>query len=1054
MTFPRLAAVLLSVASAAIAAADAIIQVRVSDETGAPLRGAYVAVVAEGEPWRAPLREAIAPEAAISWNGVPEGTYRILVAAPGYFWNFSKPVDVTAAAVPIVVALTPLTTITGRIVDGAGAPIAGARIGVAKAFTRGGEYQLSAIAEDYLRDNFSSKTADDGRFTLRAHPTAAHLLWIEAPGFAPTARANVKAQQTPDLGDIALQRGASFTARLIEERADDRLQLFPLEIEEVGAGRTLLLDVWTRLAAGPEQRWDALPAGRYELWLRAPQSGAHDRPPVVLTSFRVGPGDRHSATVAFPPPEAPPVASEKPLRLLVRRPRAELKGISVTRWLDGRGEEVPYQLGSASGGSVFRIAGGCTDGASYVLQSKQFIGTSRVTRETCDGTPLVDLHPAAELSAIFRAPARMKLPASGVVRARACRTKSSERADRGTFTFALASDGRANILVPAGCNVLTFAIGDFAVVSGEPVDVAAGARRDLGLHVLRPAGSLLARVVSDVDGRAEAGVTVALFAASDLQAVTFSQVDNQRRIATGTTDRLGWVRLYGIPPGTFVVQLTHPRHGYAQFSEPYAIRAGQELILDRLELHAPSTIEVSVTVDQEMLDAGLSLSGVHLLPGADNPWPRRAARLAPLTNNRALLEGIPPGAWSLAVTGRVGNSAGGTALATRPVVVRSGDSLYVEVPIESLLYRGKVELRGQPVIGELKLRRAAAARGEAQLALAKTDDQGRFQVLLATPGKFHIEIRNDLEARSHVVRDVEFTSADREVVVRLPEGRITGRVVDGEGNGVAEVEVRAVTGVADKRAGESDIEQHVVSGRDGTFVFDSVAPGVTALDGRLNERTTARVVLELVEDQQVGDVKLLLAPARELRGRITFAGGAPVPNQPVFAELAPSIPGDSGWTGSTTARADGTFRLRLPNGTESLSIQLFLTRRDGTWDVYRRRLSDAELQLVVPVAYGALRIRRDRGSWDTSVPRVLVAADGAYVNVADVSTTESSGEGKRADVLVIGRIAPGVWRLVEIRSAADMHTVRTGEGLRLVATGTINVAPQGMTEIVIDEKEK
>ena len=1052
MTFRRLVAVLLFVASAAVAAADATISVRLRDDRGAPLRGAYVAVVAEGEPWRAPLREAIAAEGAISWNGLPEGTYRILVAAPGYFWSFSKPLEATAAAVPIAVTLTPLTTISGRIVDGAGAPIAGARIGVAKAFTHGGEYQLSAMAEDYLRDNFSSKTADDGRFALRAHPTAAHLLWIEASGFAPTARANVKAQQTPDLGDIALQRGASFTARLTEERADDRLQLVPIEIEEVGAGRTLLLDVWTRLAAGPEQRWDALPAGRYELWLRAPQSGSHDRPPLVLTSFRVAPGDRHSATVAFPPPEVPSVASGKPLRLLVRRPRAELKGISITRWLDGRGEEVPYQLRSASGGSVFRIAGGCTDGASYVLQSKQFIGTTIVNGETCEEASLVELHAAAELIAIFRAPARMKLPPSGVVRARACRTKAREHADRGTFPFTLASDGRTSVTVPAGCNVLTFAIGDFAVVSGEPVEVAAGARRDLGLHVLRPAGSLLARVVSDSDGRAEAGVMVALFAASDLDAVTFSQVDNQRRIASGTTDRQGWVRLYGIPPGTFVVQLTHPRHGYVQFSEPYAIRAGQELILDHLELHAPSTIEVSVKVDPEMLDAGLSLSGVQLLPAAGNPWPRRAARPAPLTNNRAVLQGVPPGAWSLAVTGRVGGSAGGTALATRPVVVRSGDSVHVEVPIESLLYRGRVELRGKPVIGELNLRRAAAARGEAQLALAKTDDQGRFQVLLATPGKFHVEIRNDHEARSHVVRNVEFTSAEREVVVRLPEGRIAGRVVNAEGNGVAEVEVRAVTGVPDERAG--DIEQYVVSGPDGTFVFDSVPPGVTALDGKLKERTTGRVVLELTENQQIADVKLLLAPARELRGRITFAGGAAVPNHPVFAELAPSIPGDGGWTGSTTARADGTFRLRLPNGSESLSIQIFLTRPDGTWDVYRRRVSDAELQLVVPMAYGALRIRRDRGSWDAAVPRLLVAADGAYVNVGDVSTLESSGEGKRADVLAIRRIAPGVWRLVEIRSAADMHAVRTGEGLRLIATGTATVASGGTTEIVIDEKEK
>jgi len=190
-----------------------VVRGRVTDATdGHPLEGA---VVGEGWTFRRSVRTDAAGEFELPGFG-SEGVHDVHVRAEGYGRQLrEKLAPAVEGVIEADFALAPARRATGRVIDSARTPIAGAYVAaVASEFTDDGQ----------LAEWPSTRTGADGRFELgNLHPMLRHVLFVRARGLATVVYdfpPEEVAATRLELGEVVVPPAATLLGRVVDDRGD------------------------------------------------------------------------------------------------------------------------------------------------------------------------------------------------------------------------------------------------------------------------------------------------------------------------------------------------------------------------------------------------------------------------------------------------------------------------------------------------------------------------------------------------------------------------------------------------------------------------------------------------------------------------------------------------------------------------------------------------------------------------------------------------------------------------------------------------------------------
>lgn len=174
----------------------------VRDDAGEPVTGARVTVVTESPSGR--LRGFSDDAGGYRVGGIPPGSWPVVVHHAEYE-TAGRVVAIEPGVQLHDVVLTPGLAVSGRVVDGDGAPVAGARVALQRRLGRGG------------RQRYTATSGEDGGFRIPRVLDGVYDVSAEAAGHARTAAAEpVRLAGEPVDGVLlALQPGALLEGRVL-----------------------------------------------------------------------------------------------------------------------------------------------------------------------------------------------------------------------------------------------------------------------------------------------------------------------------------------------------------------------------------------------------------------------------------------------------------------------------------------------------------------------------------------------------------------------------------------------------------------------------------------------------------------------------------------------------------------------------------------------------------------------------------------------------------------------------------------------------------------------
>lgn len=208
----------------------------VRDEAGRPVKGASVRLQGDGWTSPAPIETSDASGAFVV-AGVEPGEY-LVVAREGARAPAIDTVVVPARGdATVELTLGGGGFVRGRVVDGAGQPLAGARVRVATFEDRG--------LPGFLAEALGGASAGDGTFALGPLPSARLGLAVSLARYAPRRlEADVATRQSVDLRDVVLDPGLAIRGR-VRDREGNGVAFALVSAQQGFAGASLGADAST-----------------------------------------------------------------------------------------------------------------------------------------------------------------------------------------------------------------------------------------------------------------------------------------------------------------------------------------------------------------------------------------------------------------------------------------------------------------------------------------------------------------------------------------------------------------------------------------------------------------------------------------------------------------------------------------------------------------------------------------------------------------------------------------------------------------------------------------
>jgi protocatechuate 3,4-dioxygenase beta subunit len=806
------------------------------DAAGKPLAGAYVsASAAASDPTLArTVRVRTGPDGHFALRPLaPAEPHTLFATLLGFVpakltLAEQKPLTVRSG---LRLVLRRGTTLSGRVIDGRGQPVAAAVVVLATS---------SATAGTRLERT----TADAaGHFAVEGLPAGELDLTVRAPGFAPTVLHQVTIPAGPavkDLGPIALGAGLSLTGIVVDRDGQ------PVAAAAI---RTQAERSMPDLASPrfPPDEAKSGADGRFLI------PGLSRGPALVLTVDQKGFATRTLTGIK------PPL--REPLRIVLS-PASRLAGDVVDdagaplagARLGVRGE-LNFALLRAAGPSAFLFPSATADDDGHFELKDAPSGKLTLSARApgfLPGTVPVELAPGAS-----RDDLRVVLHRGATVGGRVVGPDGTPAvgaavslAGHGSFagpTNSTASvDGDGGYVldaVPPGPQTFQAAlpgalptVRDMTVRPGENrLDFQLGSGLEISGRVVDPAGA------------AVGGASVTLGTGEPLPETTTSGDD-------------GSFRFPGLRSGTY--QLSGRAEGFAAASEEVRLA---EVALKDVELRLTNGGAVAgriVGLSPEQLSQ-VRVSAFQTVPDFGGP------KVEPDAQGEYRLSDLPPGDWTvLASLGLPGRSARGQVQLPPGVPeVR----LDLEFPAGFTL-SGRLLRAGQPLSGAL----VGASGSDADMhGTAHTDTQGNFRIEGLKAGTYQLTAYSVGTAGQIHKESIEITG-DREVEIDLPALNVRGRVVDADdGSPVAEVAIGLEAVTPDPSSFSSGLPGPVKTGPDGTFVLEAVAEGDYQIVARKEGYAPGEAPVHLAAGGGADDVKVTLTPSAGLRFTVRDATGNP-----------------------------------------------------------------------------------------------------------------------------------------------------------------------------------
>lgn len=408
-------------------------------------------------------------------------------------------------------------------------------------------------------------------------------------------------------------------------------------------------------------------------------------------------------------------------------------------------------------------------------------------------------------------------------------------------------------------------------------------------------------------------------------------------VAESVVSDRGWVQLSPLPPGTYVLEISAIGFAPAQIS-PVEIYEGKESALRRgIELFPPLTVDLRIDPPSDLGGARWKVEWERQADFASSP-----ASVVPIVKHadergNVTIENQIPGTFFATVQDQDGNR-----LWSDSVQIATQEQAQVSVKLKLHQVTGKLLLGEDPLSATLWFG-GSDADIRSQM---KSEESGEFQGRLPRSGRWDIEVVNaEHQIRAFVTVDVQDTESELEI--RLPDTRISGWVVDADGERVKHGSIAVMS------AGHA-FSQRLES--DGTFLLRGLSSGVVSLLAR--DLTTGDAApstdLQLQKNQILRDVRLQIEPSRLVAGTVSSLG-TPIAGARVTA--SPLDLAGQRLPGNAVSDVTGRFEVRLATQTrQALVVVAAPSRTLQSFDVPLGK--DAIVLDVAPVG-GTIEISAD-----------------------------------------------------------------------------------------------
>lgn len=507
---------------------------------------------------------------------------------------------------------------------------------------------------------------------------------------------------------------------------------------------------------------------------------------------------------------------------------------------------------------------------------------------------MIELHPAATLHGVFSGKERTGFPQ---LQASAFRIPPDGRTRRtlpDAEPLECSTDfPRWTCSIPASLPIdVRIEPPGYAPVYAWNILAQPSQRRDTGTQELVP-GSSLAGWVESVDGEPLGGAVVTL---APLQA------DSTGRISAaqyrGTSNDRGFFQIAGIAPGEY--RMVSRARDLAPVVVPaLTVRPATASTWPRALRHVPA-LAFQLTIDPPAASDGSSWNvllneRIPLVPGA----PPDAITLSRDDNGVWSAKGIRPDRYELVI--RDGN---GLIAERRELDFSDGAPEMLAVTITAIEVAGVVRVGDEPLAAADV--RFTNDRGQRFFVTSRED--GTFQASFPAEGRWTplVYPLGKLQRAQIRAGALEIARDTHAIEIRLPGGRIRGRVVTESGTAVPAA-VHVVK--------ESALVAQQVTAADGKFDFIGLAEATYAVSAEADAGASGKPLDVLLGDGETKELELVLEPYRFLRGIVQTPDGRPAGG----AVVRISTDGGLLWT-DLVAGPEGNFESVVPNGMREVEL--------------------------------------------------------------------------------------------------------------------------------------